>query len=564
VPYDVTLLFADDNWGNIRRLPSARDRNRSGGFGIYYHFDYVGGPRNYKWLNTNPIGRVWEQLHLAHQYGADRIWIVNVGDLKPMEFPIEFFLDYAWDPGRWPADRLPEYTRRWAAEQFGPEHAAEIADILTTSVKFAGRRKPELLAPETYSLTNYREAETIVAEYGALVDRAERISRALAPQFRDAFYQLVLHTVTACANLNDLYVTVAKNRMYAQQGRAATNDLADRARTLFERDAAISRYYNDSLAGGKWSHMMDQTHIGYTYWQEPARNVMPRVDVIQVPPAAELGVAFEGQIPWSPPGQAAPGGARPRPPLLPVFDAYQRREQRLSVSVDWTRVPKGTHRVPVTVTGSDGRRFVIQTVVSNPISPDRDAVVGFVEGNGYVAMEAEHFTRAVNGGGVTWHRIPDLGRTLSGMTPIAQVASSVSPGGNGPRLEYRMFLFDSGAVLVKAYLSPTLNFSGAAEGLRYAVSFDDETPRIVNMAADSSSRTWEQSVADNIAVITTDHRLAQPGEHTLKFWMVDPGIVLQRVVVDAGGMRPSYLGPPESYRGVGGAVREARTSGPAR
>ena len=316
--------------------------------------------------------------------------------------------------------------------------------------------------------------------------------------------------------------------------------------------------------------------------------------------AFELGVAFEGQIPWSPPGQAAPGGARPRPPLLPEFDAYQRqthwidvynrgqgtldyavhtgeswlrasppegavgKERRLSVSVDWTRVPKGTHRVPVTVTGSDGRRFVIQTVVSNPISPDRDTVVGFVEGNGYVAMEAEHFSRAVNGGGVTWHRIPDLGRTLSGMTPIAQVASSVSPGGNGPRLEYRMFMFDSGAVLVKAYLSPTLNFSGAAEGLRYAVSFDDETPRIANMAADSSSRTWEQSVADNIAVITTEHRLAQPGEHTLKFWMVDPGIVLQRVVVDAGGMRPSYLGPPESYRGVGGAIREARTSGPAR
>ena len=102
VPDDVTLLFADDNWGNIRRLPAAADRARAGGFGIYYHFDYVGGPRNYKWINTNPIARVWEQMHLAYEYGANRIWIVNVGDLKPMEFPISFFLDYAWNPTRWP------------------------------------------------------------------------------------------------------------------------------------------------------------------------------------------------------------------------------------------------------------------------------------------------------------------------------------------------------------------------------------------------------------------------------------------------------------------------------
>ncbi|MEO7997478.1 MAG: glycosyl hydrolase 115 family protein, partial [Gemmatimonadaceae bacterium] len=106
VPEDITLLFADDNWGDIRRLPELKERNRAGGFGVYYHFDYVGGPRNYKWLNTNPIARVWEQMHLATEYGANRIWVVNVGDLKPMEFPIQFFLDYAWNPAAIPAEKL--------------------------------------------------------------------------------------------------------------------------------------------------------------------------------------------------------------------------------------------------------------------------------------------------------------------------------------------------------------------------------------------------------------------------------------------------------------------------
>src|SRR6185295_1420824 len=159
VPDDVTLMFSDDNWGNIRKLPRLEDPARSGGYGIYFHFDYVGGPRNYKWLNTNPIARTWEQMSLAHAYGANQIWIVNVGDLKPMEFPISFFLDYAWNPDRLPAQDLGAYTERWAERQFGSEHAAEIADMLAKYTKYNGRRKPELLAPGTYSLANFREAE---------------------------------------------------------------------------------------------------------------------------------------------------------------------------------------------------------------------------------------------------------------------------------------------------------------------------------------------------------------------------------------------------------------------
>jgi hypothetical protein len=585
VPDDVTLLFSDDNWGNIRRLPAAADRNRPGGFGVYYHFDYVGGPRNYKWLNTNPIARVWEQMHLANAYGANRIWIVNVGDLKPMEFPIQFFLDYAWNPSKWPAERLPEYTRMWAQQQFGAQHAAEIADITTKYLKYAGRRKPELLAPETYSLANYREAETVVADYAALVSRAEKVSAALPAEYRDAFYQLVLHPVLAGANINDLYVTAAKNRLYAQQGRAATNALADRVRALFDKDAEISRAFNVDLAGGKWSHMMDQTHIGYTYWQEPPRNVMPRVDVIHVPQPAEMGVAYEGQVMFVPGQGPPPGGGRGgfREPAFPEFDAYNRqtyyldvynrgatpfeytietgapwlvvsaprgtvdKEQRVFVSVDWSRVPAGMSKTPVTVTGSDGRKFVVQANVRSPSSPSREQVDGFVESNGYVSMEAEHFTRAVATPPLQWQRIPDLGRTLSAMTAAPVTHASQTPGGASPRLEYRMLMFDSGTVTVRTYLSPTLNFSGSPQGVRYAISFDDETPQVVNAAADTSGNAWNTMVADNIVTLASRHTLAKPGEHVLKFWLVDPGIVLQKLVVDAGGVRPSYLGPPESF-----------------
>ncbi len=217
VPDDVTLLLCDDNWGNIRKLPKPGDKPRAGGYGIYYHFDYVGDPRNYKWLNTNSIPRVWEQMNLAYQYGADRIWIVNVGDLKPMELPIQFFLDYAWNTKKWNAGNIADYTRQWSENIFGARYAKEIAGILSDYTKYNSRRKPELLSPDTYSLTNYLEAERIEADYIRLAAKAEIIYKAIPGEYRDAFYQLVLYPVKACANLNRLYVSTGKNRLYAHR-----------------------------------------------------------------------------------------------------------------------------------------------------------------------------------------------------------------------------------------------------------------------------------------------------------------------------------------------------------
>ncbi len=237
VPDDVTLLLCDDNWGNVRKLPLPGEKPRGGGYGIYYHFDYVGGPRNYKWINTNPLPRVWEQLHLIKEYGVDRIWIVNVGDIKPMEFPISFFLDYAWDPSRLTADKLPEYIRQWAAAQFGPSYASIIGDILTKYTRYNGRRKPELLSPDTYSLCHYREAATVTAQYGDLARQADSLYQQLPAEYRDAYYQLVLYPVLASANLYDLYFAVATNRIYAAQGRVSTNRLAEKAAGLFAKDS---------------------------------------------------------------------------------------------------------------------------------------------------------------------------------------------------------------------------------------------------------------------------------------------------------------------------------------
>ncbi len=583
VPNDVTILMCDDNWGNIRKLPRLTDPPHPGGYGIYYHFDFVGGPRNYKWLNTTQIERVREQMNLAYKYGADRIWIVNVGDIKPMEFPISFFLDYAWDPEQLSAKDLPEYSRRWAEEQFGSQYSKEIADILNAYTKFNSRRKPEMLSPATYSLINFREAETVVDEYYDIVKKAQQISNSLPAEYNDAFYQLVLHQPTACANLNDLYVTAGKNYLYAKQGRSATNSLAKKVRELFIKDSLITQYYNTKLAGGKWNHMMDQTHIGYTYWQEPPKNAMPEVKEINIPVKAEMGVAVEGSEEWWP-NQSSEA-------VLPEFDVYNQQkyyieifnrgktpfeyliqtdkdwiqiypdkgmietERRLWVGIDWRRAPYGIHRAPITIKGPGNIDVQIQIVINNPVSPKRSEIDGFVESNGFVSMNAENFTAAVNTKKIDWLIMPNLGRTGSAVTPMPVTAQSQTPGGESPRLEYKVLLFSKGEVIVKTYFSPTLNFHNT-KGLRYAVSFDNEKPQIVNIHENDTipewtyPRWWEQAVGENIMIKISSHSIKKPGEHILKYWMVDPGVVLQKIVVETGDVKPSYFGPPESFNGA--------------
>jgi len=575
VPDDVTLLWCDDNWGNIRRLPTPEERKRAGGAGIYYHFDYVGGPRSYKWINVTPLPKVWEQMHLAWRHGADRLWIVNVGDLKPMEVPTEFFLNYAWNPAAWPAARLPAYLKLWAAREFGAEHAEEAASLVETYARFNGRRRPEQLEPATFSALHYRESERVVADWTALAERARALGARLPADRRDAFYQLVQYPVEASSNLNELYATVQLNRLHADQGRADTNALAARARSLFARDAELARVYQQDIAGGKWPHMMSQTHIGYTGWKDPATNIMPEVREIAVPAAAGFGVAVEGSAAaWPAAGTLRLPARDPfarTPSYMEVFSrgaaplAFTVRadqpwvtlsrtsgstdaSQRIEVDIDWTRVPVDATRARIVVAGADGREAQVELplrhVAARNIQLSRPS--GFVESGGVVAIEAAHYARAAVPAGREWLQVPGHGHTLSGMTTLPAEAPAATLQ-DGMRLDYELTLFEPGRVKVQATLAPTLRFRPGA-GLRYAISFDDEAPQIVDVHADASERHWEKIVSDGAARFVSEHAIARPGRHTLTFWALDSGLVLQRLVVDAGGLQPSYLGPPESRR----------------
>ena len=581
VPDDVTLLWAEDNWGNVRRLPTAEERKRSGGAGVYYHFDYHGGPRSYQWINTNPIPKIWDQMSLSKQYGADRIWIVNVGHFKGYEFPLEYFMNLAWNTKKWTNENINEYTREWAEFQFGQKYAEDIADIIEKYTRYNGRRKPELLSPSTYSLINYREAETVVKDYNAIAEKAEKIYNLLPVEKRPAFYELVLFPTKACAIVNQLYYAAGRNELYAQQGRATANDMAEETRSLFKNDTTMMGYFNRSFMNGKWNHFMDQSHLGYTSWNDPPNNSLRAIDLkeIKIPDSPILGVAVEGsEAVW--PGETGKA-------VLPSFDVFNQqrhyidifnkgkipfkfttstsnswikfnetsgtveKDKRIWVSIDWSKAPKEKGDGTVTVTGTY-KDVVVNVETFNPSEVTRETLNGFVEGEGYVSIEAAHYTGKKDAGSRRWIKIEDYGRTLSGMRTAAPVDDPPAvPGKNSPCLEYKMYLFDKDSVDVKGIFSATLNFM-AGRPLQYAVSFDNETPQAVTLVpadynAQNGNKDWERTVENNARYSHSKHFISKPGYHTLKIWMVDPGVVLEKIVVNAGGVKSSYLGPPESF-----------------
>jgi hypothetical protein len=316
-----------------------------------------------------------------------------------------------------------------------------------------------------------------------LVVEAEKINQQLPAEYKDAFFELVLHPVKASANLNELYVTVAKNRLFYSQRAAAANKLADRAKQLYLNDSLISSQYNHTIANGKWNHMMDQTHIGYTYWQQPPINKIPEVKYI------------------------------PKDSII---------EQGIKVDV---------------------RNITAENLIPKSLKGNF-----FYEKDGYVSIQAEHFTKAINTSNIHWKVIPDIGRDGSGITTFPVTASAQIPNTNSPHVEYDLFVYDSGKATINAYFSPTLNFHND-EGLKYAVSIDDELPQIISInKEDNNVRTWEGWVANNIIIKTTNHTITKQGKHILKYWVVSSAVVLQKLVVDFGGMKTSYFGPPETLK----------------
>lgn len=578
---DILVLLSDDNWGNIRFLPKKDKPQHKGGFGMYYHFDYVGAPVSYRWHNVTQIERVWEQMHLSYTWGVNKLWLANVGDIKPMELPVSFFLDYAWDFESITADNLPRYYQRWAAEQFPAHYAQQVAEILKLYTKYNARRTPEMLTPLTYSLVNYREADSVLQEFRQLQARSEALYQQLPRAYRSAFYQLVLSPVTMSANLNEMYVAAGKNARYAEQGRASANDYADKVKELFVKDEKLTHEFHQDLEGGKWNHMMSQTHIGYTHWNHPPANKMPAVSYIHLQQDALLGYEVEqGSEPaWQ--GFSVEGDGL-YSASFPTFDPVNKQsyyldifnrgqnmlsysvepqdkwiqltkqsgkikgDERIEVSVDWSAVPADVNEGHIVIAGA-GKTYKVRIPLQNNI-PE---LAGFIENNGVVAMEAANYSRKTQNKKAAALTIANLGRTGSAVTLAPADSERLLLNKDAPLLEYDFTLFSSGDFVVESYVSPTQNYQ-KNKGLTFAVAVDNKPASIINMHKEDVGVDWQyadwwsKSVGDHIRQYKLNLGTLSAGTHSLKVWLLDPGVVMQKFVIHSGDLKPSYLGPPES------------------
>lgn len=576
VPDDVTLLWSDDNWGNLRRLPTPEERLRKGGAGVYYHFDYVGGPRSYRWINTLPIAKIWEQMNLAYEYDARKIWITNVGDLKPMELPIDFFMTMAWDPEAMDAETLPKYLVNFARQQFGSQHAEQIAQLLHAYTRHNGRRKPELMGPDTYSQIVYQEAQRVATELSEYVDQAERLYTQIAENQQPAFFQLVLYPLKASYIVFQLNNNLAKNHLFARQERATANHYAQQVKDWFAADAALTKQYHD-LNDGKWNHFMSQPHIGYSNWNNPPANTLPVVHINQPNAVADMGVAIQGSAYAWP--QASSNVWPHSSELTLAFDRYGQSRRfvdifnkgtvpfeftirssekwislsqssgkvdettRVWVSIDWQQVKAGDNHGEIEINGAAWGSAKVQVSAFLPETvPDN----GFVEADGYISIEAGSFSRLKNAGSSKWREIPMHGRTHSSMSafmpPDSHFAKQVA---KAPYLEYDLYLFDHGEFDLHTLLAPSLNFIDG-QGLRFAIAVDDQAPKVIDMLAGATHGDWQKAVADGVRTVTSTISIATPGPHTLRVYAIDPGIVIQKLIIDTGGLKPSYLGPEQS------------------
>lgn len=576
---DVTIMLSEDNFANTRTLPTAGEKNRKAGWGMYYHFDYHGGPRSYEWVNTVPLNKVWEQMSQAYDYGVKNIWIVNVGDLKPMELPTSYFMDLAYDFDKWGAkgrNKTEQYTREWTNQQFGAYLDSitcdQISDMLTDYTRMNGNRKPEITYSNTYSFTNYNEAQKVLSKAVNLKLRAQSYLDQMPASCKDTYYQLVYYPAAASANIQMMQIYAGFNELYYNRKSVLANKYVNLVRQCIDADEQMQDYYNNTMSGGKWNNMMSSYHVGYKNWDSTGWSY-PKVNKVKAKKEASMIIDVEGTK------EAYSDGAASLPEFTSignekynitisnggnkVFDYTINSNadwikvdcmegsitdgKTLAVTVDWSKVSHSSKGV-LTITGANKtvKVNVNATVIDTTGLPEKT----FVEAHNVVSIEAEHTLNNVKKSDVQWEVINNYGKTLSSIK-MYPTTISFTDTKDAPYVEYRVYVDEDSNYTLTTYAAPSNNTTNNGR-LRYAVAFDGGIPVVADtlpknfVSGDYNNAAWNNGVMDNIHISTSTHKLTK-GVHILCFYGMDAGVVLQKLVLSNKALPTSYFGPEESY-----------------
>ncbi|WBL21641.1 glycosyl hydrolase 115 family protein [Zunongwangia sp. HRR-M8] len=608
VPDDVTLIWTDDNYGYIRQLSTESEQNRKGGSGVYYHTSYWGRPHDYLWLNsTNPV-LMWEELHKAYSLNASEMWILNSGDIKPHEYNIELFMDMGWDISAFKkSEEVESHQLSWAKREFGKEFSSAISDIMNSYYHLAFQRKPEFMAwSQVEPVTKNKETQlssihygdevtTRINQYQQLVASVDSIKNQITNNRKDAFYELVYYPVKAAAALNKMWLYAYKNKFVATQNRESAKYYAQKSAEAYEAVAQMTSYYNDSIQNAKWKYIMNKSPRNLPVFDQPA---YMGVNSSQ---ESGIGLSLEGHE-----MEYNQNTTNAHSDVLPIFNAYtensyyidvflkgkeaqnwstktnvpwlklsktegklstENPEDRIIVSIDWDLVPKGEDKKEAPL-GHDYQlippSFKVNTTldilansekktvgvsVFNPELKELKEYNGFIEDKGFVVINAENPTKNKKGTETFWEPIQNLGYTGKVMQAkpykAAPIAINDSVLKNSAILSYDFYTFNYGEVAIRLASLPThpLNEN---YGVRCAVAIDDNSPEIIDFETQGRSEEWKENVLRNRTIKSMSSILNKPGKHTIKIYIIDPGLMIDQILIDLGGLKNAYAFPAET------------------
>lgn len=596
---DVILMLCDDNYGNLRTLPTEEMRKHAGGYGMYYHLDYHGWPVSYEWINSSYLPKIWEQMSMAYDFGVRELWMVNVGDIATQEFPLSFFLDMAYDFDRWGSRALnctQEYTRKWVRQQFGSveeETQDTIADILEQYTKIIHRRRPEALNPETYHPVQEKESSRIFEEAEQLLKKLQDVYETIEktnPQNLSAFIALVYYPAFGTMNLVKMQILAGWNHYYANIGAVCANDYVDEVERCMEQDRKAVEMYHQ-MDQGRWYGMGMSQHIGFTHWNEDeCRNPV----VMRVIPLKKRSilVAADGTAqhaegsPWLDNTMKLKDFLNPdctrasvtlysrsdlkaeykvlkKPGWLSVepmegwLDGVSQKKVRLNLTLIKQRLPEtnqDTIQDSLEIATPEGKCEITVPVYTGNLQDKKNV---FVDTMGYLSIEAAHYVNSVPGNykdrQVKFENLQGYGKTNSAMKAFPSDACTV-PGQDAPYLEYQFVLEESGTYEAEFYMQPS-NPVTRENQLLYAVRINEEMTETVNAVekdyqVGDQAEKWAEGVLSQIRRQTVSIK-CRAGFNTLRVYHVTPGFVLEKIVIYPMGEKPeeSYLGPAETYHG---------------
>lgn len=596
---DVILMLCDDNYGNLRTLPTEEMRKHAGGYGMYYHLDYHGWPVSYEWINSSYLPKIWEQMSMAYDFGVRELWMVNVGDIATQEFPLSFFLDMAYDFDRWGSRALnctQEYTRKWVRQQFGSveeETQDTIADILEQYTKIIHRRRPEALNPETYHPVQEKESSRIFEEEEQLLKKLQDVYETIEktnPQNLSAFIALVYYPAFGTMNLVKMQILAGWNHYYANLGAVCANDYGDEVERCMEQDRKAVEMYHQ-MDQGRWYGMGMSQHIGFTHWNEDeCRNPV----VMRVIPLKKRSILVaadgtaqhaEGSL-WLDNTMKLKDFLNPdctrasvtlysrsdlkaeykvlkKPGWLSVepmegwLDGVSQKKVRLNLTLIKQRLPEtnqDTIQDSLEIATPEGKCEITVPVYTGNLQDKKNV---FVDTMGYLSIEAAHYVNSVPGNykdrQVKFENLQGYGKTNSAMKAFPSDACTV-PGQDAPYLEYQFVLEESGTYEAEFYMQPS-NPVTRENQLLYAVRINEEMTETVNAVekdyqVGDQAEKWAEGVLSQIRRQTVSIK-CRAGFNTLRVYHVTPGFVLEKIVIYPMGEKPeeSYLGPAETYHG---------------